>query len=338
MHSSKKLFSFRTSRNFHCIATKWDLRRNNASPTGVTMVLLSGIGLTSDVWTPVVERLHKIQTQLNGGPFLDSIWAIDRPSHGDSGVRNEALLAECPELSPAVEYAAAFAAFLSSPLLSSSERANLIVVAHSAGISALQCQCRVYAPSACQIESRVRSLVLIEPTIFDYCDGRIFEQWIRRVEKFLQNQRNTWTTIDQAMASNKSWQKFHPEVRAIIANTFFRRTGMPGGLTTKTLPSQEISAFKEVTLTVEMGRWLSARIPKVPTYLMYGSRRDYWPKVLDEAFFRFIEKHRHILAGVTPIVGGGHFAPQEAPDEIATSIYEAVAATAAFDRSKMPRL
>ncbi|KAJ7472883.1 Alpha/beta hydrolase fold-1 [Mycena galericulata] len=299
MQRSKHLFSYRTSYNFLCIATKWNFGRNETAlgAEGICMVFLSGVGSTSDLWSPVVERLNELQTQKNRGPFVESIWAIDRPSHGDSGVLNEPTLAE----SPSKEYAAAFEAFMTSPLLSSKERANLILVAHSAGISA-----PVYAPSAWKIESRFRSLVLIEPTIFDNCNAGIFDQWIRRVEKVLKDRRTTWTTIDDAMASNKSWRKYHPK------NTFFRPTGSLADVTTKTAVSQETSALKEVELSLDIAQRLDAIIPKIPTHIIYGSRRDYWSN------FFCVRSISPTHASVARITGAGHFLTPEASDRDAT--------------------
>ncbi|KAJ7512149.1 Alpha/beta hydrolase fold-1 [Mycena galericulata] len=322
MQRSKHLFSYRTSHNFLCIATKWNFGRNETAlgAEGVCMVFLSGVGSTSDLWSPVVERLNELQTQKNRGPFVESIWAIDRPSHGDSGVLNEPTLAE----SPSKEYAAAFEAFMTSPLLSSKERANLILVAHSAGISA-----PVYAPSAWKMEHRFQSLVLIEPTIFDNCSAGIFDQWIRRVEKVLEDRGTTWTTLDDVMASNRSWRKYHPKVRAIIANTFFRPTGSLAEITTKTAVSQETSALKEVALSLDIAQRLSVIIPKIPTHIIYGSRRDYWSN------FFCIRSISPTHASVTQVMGAGHFTPQEAPNQVADSIYRAVVATAVFDGSRL---
>ncbi|KAJ6459414.1 Alpha/beta hydrolase fold-1 [Mycena vulgaris] len=326
MSSPKKsahLFSYQTSRHFHCIATKWTSSRTHYSaPDGakLCLVLLCGIGLTSDVWTPVVERLYNIESQLRSGKCLGSIWAIDRPSHGDSGVLNEPALAGCEGISPSAEYGAALAAFLDSPLLTHGERSNLVVVTHSAGVAAL-----VYAPSAFKLSSRIRGIILIEPTIFDNCDGRIFEEWIRRLEKFFGNRKTSWASVTEAMSSNKGWQRFHPEVRHIIAHTFFRQS--PGGITAKTSVAQETAGFKEIALGVDVGRRLGHILPAIPTHIVYGSRRDYWPNVLDQGFFRYVHKYQHLLASVTPIPGEGHFAPQEAPDSVAASIYGALAST-----------
>ncbi|KAJ7744286.1 Alpha/beta hydrolase fold-1 [Mycena maculata] len=333
MLTSKELFTYHTSRNFLCFATKWTFDNDPLAAldcSSVCLVLLSGVGLTSDIWTPIVERLHNIQLQ--GRPFLESIWAVDRPSHGDSGVLNESALIGCQGLSPCAEYAAAFSAFLASPLLSSKERANLVIVSHSAGVAA-----PVYTYSECQLDPPIRSLVLIEPTVFDSSDMGIFEQWIRRTEKFIKSQKTAWTTIDEAMSTNKIWQKFHPEVRTIIANTFFRHT-RGSDFSTKTSVAQEVSAFKEVALGIDIGQRLGSIIPKIPTHLIYGSRRDYWPKALDEAFFRLIHNHQHNFASVTPIAGESHFAPQEAPAQVAISIYKAVVATALQESKPVSRL
>ncbi|KAJ7148935.1 Alpha/beta hydrolase family-domain-containing protein [Mycena crocata] len=332
---SSHLFDYHTAAHtFRCVGTKWTHGRHSA-PGGVKLclVLLSGVGLTSDVWAPVVERLYGLPRHLENGAFLDSIWALDRPSHGDAGILNETAFSECDKLAPAAEYAATFAAFLASPLLSYEERANLVVVAHSAGVSAL-----IYALPAYKINGLITSLILIEPTIFDDCDMGLFHQWIGRVEKLIGGQKTAWASVSEALSYNRGWRAFHPEVRTIIANTFFRQKRGSAEVINKTSPVHETAAFKEVALSVDMARRLDSVVPFIPTHLIYGSRRDYWPKVLDEAFFRYIHKHKNILASITPIAGQGHFAPQEAPDEVAASLHRVLAATPCHASPVMAKL
>ncbi|KAJ7661607.1 Alpha/beta hydrolase fold-1 [Mycena polygramma] len=303
---------------FTCMATKWTSSRNSDSSLNgevLCLVLLSGVGLTSAVWTPVVDRLYSIQAK--GGQIIGSIWAIDRPSHGDCAVLNEATFAARDGPS---EYASAFAAFVTSSLLTQEERSNLAVVSHSAGVAAL-----VYAPSAHQMKSRIRCVLLIEPTIFVDCDARVFTQWTRRLEMLFTKRKSSWKSVSEALASNKGWRRFHPEVQNIIVKTFFRQIG--DELVSKTPPLHETAAFAEVACGVDIGRRLGLFIHTVPTHIMYGSRRDYWPQVLDEAFFAFVDKHRGLLSSVTRIPGEGHFVPQEAPDTTAASIHRALLST-----------
>ncbi|KAJ7083591.1 Alpha/beta hydrolase fold-1 [Mycena belliarum] len=315
---SSHLFTFCTSRPFLCIATKWTSTANSETAldrTKLCLVLLSGVGLTSSIWTPVVDRLYGIQAHPSSGQILGSVWAIERPSHGDSGVLNEAAFSGCDGVSPSSEYAAALAGFMGSHLLTEAERSNVAVISHSAGVAAL-----VHALSQYKMRCRIRCLVLIEPTTFDECDLAVFKKWVQRVERFFSRKKTSWASVEQALSSNKSWNRFHKEVRDIIARTFFRP--ISGGVTTKTSAAQEIAALREVALGVAVGRDLAAIISQIHTHVIYGSRRDYWPKILDDAFLRCIQKYRPLLASVTPIQGEGHFAPQEAPRIIAASIYK----------------
>ncbi|KAA1478458.1 hypothetical protein DENSPDRAFT_845602 [Dentipellis sp. KUC8613] len=56
------------------------------------LLVTSGVGLTSDLWTPVVQRLLALQAQPESPFRIASVWAVDRPTHGDAAVMNADVL------------------------------------------------------------------------------------------------------------------------------------------------------------------------------------------------------------------------------------------------------
>ncbi|TFY78805.1 hypothetical protein EWM64_g5210 [Hericium alpestre] len=296
----------------HYVATRftWPARSNSRSHLpAVSLLVTSGVGLTSDLWAPVVQRLYQLQQQPDSPFCIISVWAVDRPTHGDAAVLNEASLKRYEGLCASTHYITALGAFLTSNVLTDQERNNLIGLGHSAGTGPLILQI------AKDLQwNPYRSLILVEPPLFEPETKPTFDGLIRKIHVLNMRRPRSFKSPELAMqfvTSHGPWKYFHPEVLRIATETFFKPAPTDSGcnkVMTKTPPPEETAAFDDFPGVLEtVNRVLG-----------------FWPKPLAASLANIIDENRSALASVSIVEGATHYVPQEKPEELANTVFRAI--------------
>ncbi|KAJ7629559.1 hypothetical protein B0H17DRAFT_549206 [Mycena rosella] len=97
-----------------------------------------GYHSSQDTWIPVIKELFRLSSESPSPVKVGSVWAVERPNHGEAVLLNAKLLKQHYSVQFSnLQYATAIHAFLTSNFLSVFERNNLVGVGHSGGGGAL---------------------------------------------------------------------------------------------------------------------------------------------------------------------------------------------------------
>ncbi|KAJ7580246.1 Alpha/beta hydrolase fold-1 [Mycena floridula] len=315
-----------------CIVKRYTLTVSSdlSENSGLSILIaMPGLGFTSDLWFPVIERIFSLQSQPGCTTRVLSIWVVDRPNHGDAAVLNEeALRTFHNEFFSVPDHAAAITAFLSSDLLSAHERENLVGLAHSSGTVPLIAS----LPTSGKLP--IRSLILIESLLMS---REVYPIHLSSVKSLLARatQPGSWNSIDEAMTTLQKiypWNKFNQENLEILKRTFFIPVDLSredGPVKTKTAFHQQMIVWGDFKMAYDAAeRFHSSIVHQLPCHLIQGLRHDpgIYPKAVFDAILKQIQETHTNLASVTRIQGAGHCLPHENPDATATAIIKALSA------------
>ncbi|KAF7354671.1 Alpha/beta-hydrolase [Mycena sanguinolenta] len=328
-------FTYCLDRPLQCIATKYtysaQVQRGfvSESTSSCTLVFASGISLLQDTWIALMKELFLILSASPSGVKVNSIWVIERPNHGNAALLNAQVLKEHYSVRfPSLQYASAIHTFLTSCILSPSERECLMGIGHSGGGGSLIQALEYSLRSGHKIP--LRTLVLLEspligPEAWPFFNDELYPNVVKS------NSRRTsrWASKLAAMAwfrSHFPWKTFHPDVLRIIEDTYFipDTDGKPGWITTKTTLEQETACFVDDGTQLQAYPFLQTILDVLPTHVVSGSLRDIWPAGLYDLNDEIMNSVRSRLASVTVVEGVGHYLPVVKPRETAVAIVKII--------------
>lgn len=289
----------------------------SSDPSAMTILLAAGIGMTTELWIPMVKELYRLDTK-GSGVKIRSVWAVDCPNHGEACVLNEDVLKEkYAEQFTLHEYGKAITLFLSTGLLDPLEKSTLVAVGHSGGTAAL-----IACATANSDHQLFKTLMLVEPPWLDRSVKPMFEMATTFIGK---RKSRTWGSVDEAMkylVTRKPYKTFHPDVVRVMAGTHFRSVNVDGQtrIALKTSTEQVMATWKATDDAFNASEMIEPLLPKMRVHVIFGSRHDMWPKPVHEVLQKCVEAHRSQLASISTVNDTGHHVPQEKPQELAAAI------------------
>ncbi|KAK7059725.1 Alpha/beta-hydrolase [Favolaschia claudopus] len=302
-------FTYCLDRQLECIVTKYicvkESCHSESESAKWTLVLAGGISLLQDTWIPLMKELFNCTPAK-----IKSIWAIERPNHGEVALLNAKTLKEHYSVRfPGLQYAYAIHTFLTSDILSSFERQHLIGIGHSGGAGAL-IQGLEYGVLAGHVIP-LKALIMLESPLVGPEAWPFFEELYRGVRKSNAQRPTSWVSEADAMAWFKThfpWKTFEDEVLRIIEDTYFiPDADRPGYITTKTTVEQETACFIDDGTQLNAYPFLKTVLDILPTHIVVGSVQDIWVAGMYPLIEENTESLRLQLASVTTIQGVGHY-------------------------------
>ncbi|TFK46441.1 hypothetical protein OE88DRAFT_1667845 [Heliocybe sulcata] len=285
-----------------------------------TLLFAGGISLNQETWVPVIKHLYRIAADPEVNFDILSIWVIERPNHGDSALLNKRILDNhYSEVFPGVQYATCIQHFLCSNILSPRERESLIAVGHSSGAG---CLFRAMYPAMNHFP--FKAVVAVE---CPHC-GTEAEEWFQLLYKNVirssARRPRDWASKEDAMEWMKThlpWSTFHPDVLAIIEETYFiTAPDKPGRIAPKTSVEQEQACFVHDGIYKMGVPYIRQILSRIPVHVISGSVEDIWPRQMYRIVEKNLKEDRDAFASVVTIQGASHYVPVQKPQELATEI------------------
>ncbi|TFK51500.1 hypothetical protein OE88DRAFT_1735395 [Heliocybe sulcata] len=313
----------------HIVAKHYVNPNNSVSPTdpsAVTLLFAHGIGLSTELWLPIIKKLYSISADTSESVKIRSVWAVDSPNHGDAGLINETVLKEqYPTEFSLKEYGVAIHSFLSSGLLSPVEASTLVGVGHSGGGGALAV-CAAIA-SATGENPPFTSLIFVDsPWMEDRSVKPVFEQLIKALVSIEMSKPTYWPSTKEAiqyLSERPPYNRFHPDV---MHETHFKPAVSAkgeAGVAFKTSNEQECATWNATDDAFAAAELLDSMLKAIPSHFIVATRGEIWPPPVLDVLERTIESHRSELASVA-YIDATHYIPQEKPYELTNAIVAAL--------------
>ncbi|KAJ7642850.1 hypothetical protein B0H17DRAFT_960037, partial [Mycena rosella] len=263
-----------------------------------------------DTWIPVIKELFRLSSESPSPVKVGSVWAVERPNHGEAALLNAKLLKQHYSVQFSnLQYATAIHAFLTSNFLSVFERNNLVGVGHSGGGGAL------IQAVECGLRNRhkipLQSIVLVEAPLIGPEVWPFFQVLYDGVKKSNARRTQRWPSKEAAMkwfATHSPWKSFSPDVLRIVEDTYFIPDNEhPGFITKKTTVEQETACFVDNGTQLLAAPFLRTILEILPTHISEGSDSDFWPHNVYAAITENTRQVRSQLASVTTINDVGHY-------------------------------
>ncbi|KII85654.1 hypothetical protein PLICRDRAFT_115758 [Plicaturopsis crispa FD-325 SS-3] len=294
--------------------------RRRRTSTGLTLVLVHGVGTHKETWEPTLQSLL---ARASGD--IEEVWALDCVQHGDSALVNDANLGDIFDLG---DYSRDVTNFLlyhlpekstaDAPVnlprlpertaaqrrLAGFTQRKVIGVAHSIGSVSF-----VYSAHA--FPKLFDSLVLIDPMIMPeyvrYLDAH------RKFEAMCLRRQWLWETREQAeraVATGGYYQAWSNSGRAVF-NKFALIDTPEGQTKLKAHPWHEVTMLLERRAVYETWELLAHIPPTVPIHWIWGatSTRSGGSVAQAQTSWR-----RGAVDSNDALPGVGHMVPQEAPE------------------------
>ncbi|KAJ7757521.1 hypothetical protein B0H16DRAFT_1823788 [Mycena metata] len=320
-------FEYCFDRTLHCTATRYtnttDFKLTDSSDSAC-LIFACGISLSQETWIPIIKELFRLSSTASRIP-VGSAWVVERPNHGTTGLMNAELLKQHYSAQfPSLQYSTAIHTFLTSNILSASERRNLVGIGHSGGGGSLIQALNYGLRDGHNIP--LKSLILVEAPLVGPEVWPFFLKMYDAVKKSNARRTTSWPSKDAAMkwfATRSPWKSFSPDVLQIVEDTYFipdaRR---PGFITTKTTVEQETACFVDNGTNLHAGPFLLTILDILPTHIIAGRSRDMWPPPVYDLIDQNTAKARPYLASVTVMDDVGHYLPVVKPRAVAAQIFE----------------
>ncbi|KAJ7762406.1 hypothetical protein DFH07DRAFT_814281 [Mycena maculata] len=319
-------FTYCLDRPLQCIATQYTLGNVmvTSDATAFSLVFTCGISLLQDTWIPAIKELFRRASE-SSSCKIQSAWVVERPNHGESALINAKILKEHYSVQfLSLQYSTAIHAFLTSNILSASERNNLVGIGHSGGGGSLIQALKYGVEDGHKIP--LKSLVLVEAPPIGPEVWPLFEIMYAGVKKSNARRTTSWPSKEVAMkwfATHFPWKAFSPDVLRIVEDTYFIPDAeRPGFITTKTTIEQETACFVDNGTNLLSFPFLRTILADLPTHIIAGSDHDLWPPGVYDQIVENTRQIRVQLASVTEINGTGHYLPVVNPREMAARVFE----------------
>ncbi|KAJ6564055.1 Alpha/Beta hydrolase protein [Mycena capillaripes] len=291
-----------------------------ANDDGFSLLFAHCIGSHKEQWEPIIEQTFRMQHGKARHQCVREAWSFDWQSHGDAGVLNRELLESTrADGVSAYEWAGAIAAFVRSPRM---QGKRIVAVAHSAGAGAMLMSLKAIPLHHIPF----LSLVLVEPTI---ATPELFNRAMAaNVPTFVgatMMRRDRWRSRAEAAAWLKGrapWKRWDSRVLQLFVDHALTDTPDGSGcVTLKCDRRQEALAFPDVHPHFDAAAELSRISCFVPVHLVWGTRSELVPKIVQDALSDAAEGR--VAASITRIEGG-HMLVQESPTRVAQAISNAL--------------
>ncbi|KAF5319886.1 hypothetical protein D9758_017851 [Tetrapyrgos nigripes] len=284
------------------LATRYDpppalncVRRDN----GYTLVFLHATGMHKETWEVTIERLYKLAASSQNF-FIQDIFSIECPNHGESAVLNQEALKKYFENNwPTREYSRAAHAFLNAgrsrgAMVDFSKR-TLIGIGHSSGVPAL-CLMREYSPRI-----QFSAIIAIEPGLSEMkTRNNPRADVVRQVmSAWTWLKKDTWASSDTARKELKASQpqaSWDPRILNLYLKYALRihpAASFPppfnfNGLTTALTKEQEAASYRSDDL-LDLGlEAYSITTREIPVHVVWATmsevakclKIDLWADVL----------------------------------------------------------
>jgi len=203
---------------------------------------------------------------------------------------------------------------------------KLVGVSHSAGVGSNL----IADPEIGHIP--FDELILLEPPLFTRSALPFHEKFCARNIAFSKARLDVWPTFEDAINWHKErapWSMWHPEVFQVFSETNFRTLptvyhSQTEGVTTKTYKGQDAASFNTIEELYACMDRLDHLCASMPVHIIYGARKDFWPRQLAQIVEETTQAYKSRLASITVVSGAGHYVAQENPHGLATAILQAV--------------
>ncbi|KAJ7044999.1 hypothetical protein C8F04DRAFT_1249442 [Mycena alexandri] len=303
-------FEYCFDRSLHCLATRYTNTTDLTDSSDTTcLVFACGIALSQETWIPIIKELFRISSS-TGARRIGSAWVVDRPNHGNSALVNSEVLKKYYSVQfPSLQYSTAIHTFLTSSILSASERRNLVGIGHSGGGGSLIQALNYGLRDGHSIP--LKSLILVEAPLVGPEAWPFFGAMYDAVKNSNARRTTSWPSKDAAMKwfeTRFPWKSFSPDVLQIVKDTYFIPDPQrPGFVTTKTTVEQETACFVDNGTQLHAGPFLLTILDILPTHVIAGSSRDMWPPPVYDLIEQNTRKARPHLASLTVMDDVGHY-------------------------------
>lgn len=311
--------AFRT----HHIAQADSHRRGNANRSvPLTLLLLHSTSFHKEIYEPILEMLFSLTA--HSELRIREAWAVECPNHGESAVYNSDKLQTKPfdEYFSCAHYAEAVRHFLAAhdaggaSYIRPTDR--LVGVGHSLG-----------GCTAIILSERVSfaSLLVIDPFLYPGSPEDLLKLRVSLVRQ-AHVRRDVWHSRKHAEiylreTGAKGWD---PRILKLYLNHGLRehphasRSVAPySGVVLACTREQEATMYRDEDGGVGPLKQLSVICEKIPVHIAFGAESDVIPRTVQD---KITETRR--FASIKWIERAGHLVPQQAPDEVAHFIYNAL--------------
>jgi len=299
-------------------------KRPHDSCTDITLLLTSGIGTNCELWLPTIKHLFDEQAKSDSHIYIRHVWAVEWPNYGDAAVLNEIVLKE--HYSEAItqrNVGIAVRRLVRSGLIDL-ENSKLVGLSHSAG-----CGSHLVTDSEIGLLP-FHTVILLEPPLFNSSALPAHKQFIARNIAVNKIRPDLWPTLEDAMTWHKGrapWNTWHSEVLQVFAETNFRNVptayhSQTKGVTPKTYKGQDAASFNPAEELYRCIDHLRPLCASIPVHVIFGSRKDFWPRKLSEVVEETTRAFESSFASITFVPAAGHYVAQENPRGLATVIFQ----------------
>ncbi|EIN09226.1 hypothetical protein PUNSTDRAFT_134388 [Punctularia strigosozonata HHB-11173 SS5] len=273
----------------------------------ISLLLAHAVGLSTEHYIPFIKRLFEACNEARPHDVhIRSLWVVDSPNHGDAALLNTSILeTQFSSKFPCKTYSEAITQVVQH-LLSPEERLELIGLGHSAGSG-------VIVGTALDCPSPFKYHIFIEPGFWTAAANPIWDVVMARLQQLSKYRKPSWPTIKEAMndlTQQKPYSTFSAEVLDLMQDTSFVESPQ-GGVTTKTSISREMASMNSYDEGVVLSELAVDLSKSIPTYMLQGERRDFWPKPLNSVIEATVSGNSASMRSVQVIPVCSHYPPQE---------------------------
>ncbi|KAI5119020.1 hypothetical protein M0805_001879 [Coniferiporia weirii] len=319
-------------------------RSNQLEPTtsdSIILVLAHGVGLHKELWEPFLLDLQSMQSKNPSTRFGTSLvseaWAVDCPSHGDSGILNEDKLIQLSDFESIIEYSRALTTLMESDFFPHPRSNRIVLVGHSGGTCGI-----ILSASDCMKRwgfSLFHSIILLEPAVLATPSSSVEERsenW-RAIgdvlTKLATQRRDKWPSKKEAYEWLRLRQPYSGwDPRALVRYVEHGLRPLPTlfypeettGWTLKCHKAFEIIPFSRSDETATSARILEDLHKQVPVHLVFGQDSPFRPIDEDIPLLTSKTGKNSDFASVTDIPNGKHFIVQEEPVASAEAVFNSL--------------
>ncbi|KAF8164732.1 Alpha/beta hydrolase fold-1 [Crassisporium funariophilum] len=304
-----------------------ELEANTANPAARTLIVLHSTSFHKETWEPALLDLLNRAVQPESRVTIRDAWAIDCPNHGESAQLNVRALKE-PEFAnfSCEKYAQAVHRFLSAGPEHGARvdfrRRNLVGVGHSLGANS------ILNLQSIEPQLSFSSLVIIEPMVS--AEGTHLLAKLRAALVQGANRRqDVWPSREAAfelMSKRSRTAKWDRRVIQAFVNHALRWQPESNSFRLLCTRQQEvvgIAMYLDEEGPTKPVEDLNKICHHIPVHLILGQICDFIPARVQNALTDPKSGRRY--ASIVKIPNVGHLIPQEAPAELASFIYDALA-------------
>ncbi|KAJ7220246.1 Alpha/beta hydrolase fold-1 [Mycena pura] len=298
------------------VAKRYTSSHQTTPRSGVTLLMLHGLGQHKEQWEPVMESLYALQVQSESGAEPQAVreaWAFDWQSHGESAVLNEEALKDGPASASMDRWAAAIASFINSDHV----RGHQLV-----GIGYSMVTTRFF--DTCPYVG----IVLIEPSLMDpelWDTHTEINAAFEGVTNSVKHRRNSWESKEaayQLISGRPPWTSYDPRVAKLFVEYAMTTSKDKDGkaCVIRSCPSMhEAMAFQfSLQQSFDGAEQMSKLSGIVPIHAILAETHGFMPQAIFDCSLDMNKGRK--AASITRVPGTSHTIMQEVPDALGSII------------------